>query len=334
MIFKKILIISASLILFFPIIARPKTLIRTESKEVPELITLLKSGNKDKRENAAYKLGLLEPQLDKTKAISALINVMNDPSKQVRISAISALGELKAVEAKDSLIKALHNKDEEIKLFAAQSIGTLGKQAESADSDLLPLLNNSNFRIRQVTAIALAKIGANLEQAVRIMTNDLNCTNEYERFDAVLALGYMGKSANPAISELKKLLLDTSEMVSQEACRTLRNIGTSESKEALNEYQVTCDSHANENINTEQKITMLIEDLNLPNQESRLFAISALGRMGNIAQPAIPSLKNLLNEQLDNVRQEACNSLRLIGTPEALDALKEYNGNCLSGFRI
>jgi hypothetical protein len=142
----------------------------------------------------------------------------------------------------------------------------------------------------------------------------------------------MGQAAQPAIPALKGSLKYQSRNVQQQACRTLRNIGTAEAKDALKEYPDSCDSGANANISVEQKVTMLIEDLSLPKEFSRLSAVFDLGRMGQAAEPAIPALKNLLTDQSHLLQQEACNSLHQIGTREALEAIKGYSGDCFSGF--
>jgi len=93
----------------------------------------------------------------------------------------------------------------------------------------------------------------------------------------------MGQIAQPAIPSLKCLLKDQSWNVQQQACRTLRNIGTSEAKDTLKEYPESCESRANAKISVEQQVTMLIEDLSLPKEFSRLSAVFMLGRMGQAA---------------------------------------------------
>ncbi len=316
----------------FPYPAYSKTIATTEPDEVPALIKSLKTGKEEIRIDAAYRLGLLWPKQDVRGAFAALIKAMKDPSEQVRVHAASALGELNAEQAVAVLIHAMHDQSSEVVLFAAKSLGDIGSPASSAVPELLNLLENNSCDIRKVAAIALAKIGIGVEQAVPVMIEDLTLPNEYSRYEAALALGYMGQVAQPAIPVLKSLLKDQSWNVQQEACRTLRDIGTSEAKYALKEYPESCDSRANIKIGVEQTITMLIEDLNLPKEFSRLSTIYSLGLKGQAAQAAIPALKGLLKAQSLHVQQEACNALHLIGTSEAYDAVKEYTGNCSSGF--
>lgn len=316
----------------FPYPGYSNTIATTEPDEVPALIKSLKTGKEEVRIHAAYKLGLLWPRQDVGGTVAALGRAMKDPSDQVRIHVVGALGDLKAEQAINVLIDALYDCSPEVVLFAAQSLGEVGSPSAPAVPVLLKLLKNESSDTRKVAAIALAKIGIGVEQAVPVMIEDLTLPNEYSRYEAVLALGYMGQVAQPAIPALKSLLKDQSWNVQQEACRTLRDIGTSEAKDALKEYPESCDSRANIKIGAEQAITMLIEDLSLSKEFSCLSAIYSLGLKGQAAQAAIPVLKDLLKAQSLYVQQEACNALHLIGTSEAYDAVKEYTGNCSSGF--
>lgn len=304
----------------------------TKPNEVPGLLKALKSGKEDVRIHAAYKLGLLWPKQDVGGAVIALVKATRDPSEQVRVHAVRALGDLKAEQAIDALINTLHDRSPEVVLFAAQSLGEIGPPAAPAVPELLNLLENDCSATRNVAAIALAEIGMGVDQAVPVMIEDLALPDESSRYEAALALGYMGQAAQPAIPALKTLLKDQSWNVQQEACRTLRDIGTSEAKDALKEYPESCNSRANLKIGAEQAVTMLIEDLSLPKESSRLSAIHSLGLKGLTAQAAMPALKGLLKDQSLHVQQEACNALHLIGTSEAYDAVKEYAGNCSSGF--
>lgn len=312
--------------------AYSKSIKLTEPEEVPALIKSLKSGKEDIRVEAAYKLSLLWPQQDVKGAFAALIETMKDPSEQVRISAASALGELHVEQAVGVLIDATHDPSSEVVLFAVQSLGQIGPPSAPAVPELLSLLENEKYHTRQVAAKALARIDVNVEEAASVMIEDLTLPNEWARYEAAYVLGFMGQAAQSAIPALKGLLKDQSRNVQQQACRTLRNIGTSEAKDALKEYPESCDSGANAKISVEQQVTMLIEDLNLPKEFSRVSAVISLGRMGQAAQPAIPALKNLLTDQSHMLQQEACNSLRQIGTSEALEAIKGYSGNCFSAF--
>jgi HEAT repeat protein len=310
-----------------------KSIKLTEPEEVPTLIKSLKSGKEDVRVEAADKLGLLWPQQDVIGAFAALIEAMKDPSEQVRISAASALGELHVEQAVGVLIDATHDPSSEVVLFAAQALGQIGSPAAApAVPELLSLLENENYKARQIAAMALAQIDVSVEQAVPVMIEDLTLPDEWARYEAANALGFMEKAAQSAIPALKRLLKDQSRNVQQQACRTLRNIGTSEAKDALKEYPESCDSRANANISVEQKVSMLIEDLSLPKEFSRVSAGFALGRMGQAAEPAIPPLKNLLTDESHILQQEVCNSLRQIGTREAFEAIKDYSGDCFSAF--
>lgn len=318
---------------YFSVTAQAKTSPTTKPEEVPALIKALKTGKEQVRIDAAYKLELLWPKQDTGGAFAALIKAMKDPSAQVRVHAESALGKLKVEQAIDALIRATHDRNQEVVLFSAQALGDIGSPALSAEPDLLRLLHEKCSGLRKVAAIALAEIGVGVEQAVPEMIDDLSLPDESERYEASKALGFMGQAAQPAIPALKNLLKDQSWNVQQEACRTLRIIGGIEAKQALEDYTQSCGSSSNSTISIEKKVSMLIEDLNLPKEFSRLSAIHSLGRKGQSAQTAVPALKNLLNDSSWRIQQETCNALKLINTVEALDAINAYAGDCVSGFR-
>lgn len=335
MFYFRILIINLTLFSSIFLVVYPshsKSIDLTTANEVPALIKSLKTGKEQVRIDAAYKLGLLPPKKDVGGAFAALIKAMKDPSAQVQIHAASALGDLGVEQAVDALINATYDRNSEVILFSAQALGDIGSPASTAEPELLKLLDNKNSDIRSTAAIALAKIGGNIEKAVPVMIKDLSLCDKYERLEAALALGYMGIAAESAIPALKNLLSDPSWNVQQEACRTLRIIGSSEAKNALKEYPQSCGSRANIKISVEQKVNMLIEDLSHPKEFSRLIAAMSLGFIGQDAQSAIPALRNLLKDQSWGMQQEACNSLHKIGTPEALEALKEYPKDCASQF--
>ncbi len=95
------------------------------------LLTLLKNGSEKERRGAAKSLGYNQP--DDKRVVPGLIESLEDESSEVRIQAVTALGEFgpKAHAATAALTKLLKENDEIIQAAAAMSLKKINPQAAS-----------------------------------------------------------------------------------------------------------------------------------------------------------------------------------------------------------
>ena len=214
-----------------------------------QLIKTLKEGNKNQREKAAQCLGEMqvvesvdalisaleddEPYVsreaaralgeigDKDKSVKALRHALTDTqnSPLTREGAAYALGMMRAVEAKDDLIKALQDDNPNVNAGAAAAMGDL-PVPEAADT-LLVLLEKSNSpNVRGEAAYALGKI--KYIKAVDPLIKALNDHNSRVRADAASALGLIGDAR--AKGPLQNALKDNDWFVRSNAEMALRKI--------------------------------------------------------------------------------------------------------------
>ena len=72
-----------------------------------------------------------------------------------------------------ALIKALHDKDDEIREATARALGDIGPNAAAAAPDLLKLLNDKEADVRIGAARGLAGIGKGTKEAAHELVKEL-----------------------------------------------------------------------------------------------------------------------------------------------------------------
>jgi len=122
-----------------------------------------------------------------------------------------------------------------IQLYAARTLGLLGKTAAHAAPALADLFAKSRTSlIRREAAVALARIGPVLDSAsnadvLYLMTSTLNGTQEHWHVDvreaAALTLGAFGPLAKNAVPQLISCLMDRSDRIRDAAFQALTKIG-------------------------------------------------------------------------------------------------------------
>ncbi len=162
--------------------------IRLPPKEVvPALVRILKDSKKDVRRSAVEALGGLGKTA--TAALPALITLaQNDLELAVRWSAVAAVSAIdsEGTQAIPVSIRALGDKDPNVRGEAARTLGEYGPRAKSA-----------------VAALTLGL--ADKEQRARWISFDF-CMQRAVRYDEAEALGKIGPAATSALPRLRKML--------------------------------------------------------------------------------------------------------------------------------
>ena len=195
-------------------------------------------------------------------AAPRLVEILSDPSWEVRQSAAAALGRIRAAEAVDPLIVCLSDKVASVRRNAATALGRIGEPARPAAPKLIELLSSpTELRQAKVAAArALGRIGdenalqpilklldpksPDLAKAAAQALGDLGSPKAVEplckfltgknmedvppgvRVVGIEALGRIGdKSAVPTLKVLADGTKTTSWLVRQAAMDTLHEMG-------------------------------------------------------------------------------------------------------------
>ena len=140
--------------------ACPARITASEMDEVTGLLNQLKSGNADRRAEAAYALGETRDR----RAIDPLLGILRDPSEdgQVRMGAACSLGALGDASAVEPLIETMR---EDMKMRTGILAACIGALGELKDPRAVPILLKAlgnradDWIYREMAARALGEIG-------------------------------------------------------------------------------------------------------------------------------------------------------------------------------
>jgi len=298
---------------------------------VPTLIAALKDSDPKVRAAVAGSFDSIGP--DAEDAIPALVGAMYaDKNDLVRSRAAFSLAKL-GDAAIPSLVKALQDKDPEVRRQAAWAIcnhvprlrellPVLMNAAKDEDADvrasvlstmeivdsenpevfkaLLSCLNDPAAVVRRSCAYCFWRMGARAAQATEPLVKLLEDKDPGTRREAMNALIKIGSLTSKHVPQLTKLLTDETWEVRSSAAEALGKIGAG-AKPAIGALRGT---------------------LRDPHLQVRLYSAQALGRIGPEAKAAIPDLIKALKDDDDGVRTHAAQALGEFG-PEAKSAIPE-----------
>ncbi len=236
--------------------------------------------------------------------IQRLISQLTVPDVNDRIYAAQELGEIgsAAKDAVPSLIKALKDEDEVVRICAAEALRRIG-ELKAQVSTLIELLKGSNKYVCSLAAETLGKLGRAAKKAVPELREALKDKDEKVRRVAAKALAGIGQAAKKAIPDLVATLKDKDREVCQNAAMALAAIGL-------------------------PAVAALIEVLKNEDERVRRAAIKALANMGWEAKDAIPDLIEALKDKNEEVAMQALRALVMIGSlavPALIEGLNEIN---------
>lgn len=136
-------------------------------------------------------MGIFKPNIEKLAAkknIKGLIMALKHNDKDIRLSAIEALGKIRDSRAIDPLIQTL-SQHEGLEIYK-NAVETLVKIGEPAFNSLINALRDNDFSIRMYAAEALGLMGDT--RAVEPLIHALKDKVELVRGNAVSALGEIG----------------------------------------------------------------------------------------------------------------------------------------------
>jgi HEAT repeat protein len=243
--------------------------------------------------------------------IPLILEDLNDHRPVVRKFCVSLVGEIAGVKVLDSLVKALSDKDYEVRATAASALGKIGKLANNAVPSLIKALQDPDPDVRSSASLAIGMIGH--DQAVPFLISVLHDPNDQVRAAAIESLGELGTGAKDAIKELINCLQDSDDRVRENCVWTLGRIGplAIDSIPALERALEDKYWGVHQNVPATlgkigpQALDVLIRALSHRNYHIRGRAVEAIGSFGKTAEKAIDHLVPLLNDRVEYVVTEA-----------------------------
>jgi HEAT repeat protein len=193
---------------------------------VPDLVDALKDEEPDVRRFAARTIGSVGPRA--AQAVPALIELLQSSTRQRRLDggrpelpvtllaeAAMAIGKIgpKARAAVPFLVKAMNDRDEVLRLAAADALGEIGP----ADPSVIPALERAMTSVvhedlAQQAAMALGAIG---EASLPVLIRALHDRDPNVRARSAQALARIGGAAKAVLPELDRALADDDPDVRQ-----------------------------------------------------------------------------------------------------------------------
>jgi len=171
-------------------------------------------------------------------AIPHLMIVLTDSHEEVRWVAEEALKKIDscwwqnkvAIRAIPPIVKALSNRDSDVRRAAAEVLGSIGPLAQSVIPHLVKALADNQSYVRKAAICALDNIDLqwwqykSARRATPYLIKTLGNNHWVARLTAIEALDKMGPAARPAIAALTKALIDSNHSVRKAATAALPKI--------------------------------------------------------------------------------------------------------------
>ncbi|MEM7538511.1 MAG: HEAT repeat domain-containing protein [Chloroflexota bacterium] len=239
-------------------------------------------------------------QLDDVDTVDAALTA-DDP--MLRQHAVNTLGLQRNADAIPTLVKAMDDEHEPVRLNAAFSLAAIGEPAVE------PLVNaldagKDAFEKEPIlfisdAAYALAAMGKPAVPALKALLTD---DRDHMRTAAIFALGDMGPLASDATETLVSMLDEPNILIQR---HIITAIGLTKGA-------------------TNAAVPALADMLEHPEPEVTHITAQALTRIGSDAAPAVPALTKALYARGAYVRGWSTEALTRIGTPDALRGLTHF----------
>lgn len=295
--------------------AAADNLVQNGKAAVPKLAEALESDSAPTREAAAYALN--EIGADAAAATPTLLDVLKDDDELVRALALSTLTQVGLDNdiLLNVLVAAVQNESGLMRDIAAESLVNIGGDAVPALGKVLK--NDAANKLAKRTA---AKLIGDINQAdelgdetirsiIPILAKTLEDGDSGVRKSAAEALGDFGPLADVAIPSLSRALTGQSPDVKQSIIGSLLKIGDQAAptlKEQLNSEDTLTRLYAADAVwrlteDSTQILPTLVAVLSDGDVKNRELAALGLTYLGRQALPAVPAVRNIVNNS-DNQR--------------------------------
>jgi HEAT repeat protein len=255
---------------------------------LPALVRALADEDAKVREAAAHAVGQMGPD-----ALQSLVEMLGHADKYVRRIAVWALGRLGplARPALPDLCAALRDPDPRSASGAAQALGNLGADGPDAIPALAEAMRGTNIVLCRLAAKALSQIGP---PALPTLIAHLRHSDPFVRGESALAIGWMGAVARSAVPDLVHILRGPRIPLTYTPppARALTAAGS----DTVTPPQTPPPGGGGGS----------------PEENCRVYAAQALGRIGPAAAAALPDLREAVLSGPEPLRQAAQQAVRQI----------------------
>jgi HEAT repeat protein len=320
--------------------------LRADFEIATYLISALDDPSSEVRSAAAT--ALVSTYGDRAVAYAKLSVLLRDSDSKVKHAAARALGFLAVPEDLDtknvvpSLIAALAEPDEEVKLEAASAVAKIGKDASDAELALLQILeqtkdsservhetgkDTSNPDLKKTVISALGKVGGRPE-TVRALILMLQEADQRYRLASIESLAQIGSRAQTAAPFVAKLIEEPDMSLRRQAFKTLIEMGDT-GITLLEDYasipnpairREAIDTLGENKIADEGSVGAVLAAMQDVNDEVRSSAVKALGEIGDRSDKVLRALIKALRD--DRTKLAAATALGKL-TPESKIAVDE-----------
>ncbi len=302
---------------------------------VDSLRAALKSATDEFAREIMRTLGRIGP--DAAAAAPELIEILNGKDNKLRLAAANALGNVRATDAIPVLEKLVQAEDTEegadLALAAAGGLvlieGPKGEHLPLVLPRLIAGLDNKSRLIRREAATVIGAVGPAAAAAIPALVRGLQDPDPGVCIDSLRALTSVasGKQTTRLVPQVMTLLSSKIPYVRYTACYALGSFGATatEAVPLLEGNLRDPDTHLqvtsawalvrirpNNRAVAEECLAPLVRGLKMPDPQGRAEAARTLGSLGPWAQAAIEPLGGLLEDNDENVRQAAQDSLQKI----------------------
>jgi len=268
----------------------------------PALITALNDEDAKVRESAAHAIGQMGPE-----SLPTLSGMLGHRDKYVRRNAVWALGKLGPLSrsALSTLCAALRDSDPRTASGAAQAIGNMGADGADAVAALADAMRGTNIVLCRLAAKALSQIGP---PSLATLIAHLQHSDPFVRGESALAIGWMGALGRSAVPFLVQIVRGPRTSLT----RTPPPITPLPGRASVTEDNSIDDEIEASNAPTP---TQSLPTDGTPEENCRIHAAQALGRIGPSASHALDDLHEAARTGHDALRSTAQQSIKqILGT--------------------
>ncbi len=294
---------------------------------VPHLIEALQVDEPHVRRSAALGVVILGPKA--REAVPVVIDLLPESDLDTRrpflMNALMVMGE-DARGAIPLLLDYLDDEDFHTQYWSCRILGAIGPEARVAVPKLIELTEEGVASVRRNAAAALGRIGPEIgQEGLDVLIRALNDPLQPVRAEAAIALGRLGDFARPAAAALEEVLEEGSTFAARsQAAKSLWLLDPQSKtpprvliEQLGGDHEPWAAAEVLGELGAEMEVVDEIAALvEAPKGETRLYAASALGALGERARHTADRLKPLLDDPDEEVRLVARRALEQMGVFE------------------
>lgn len=186
---------------------------------IPELVKKLQDKNLQETWEAGTALGSIGPE-----AVRVLVSALQSELPAVRQAALLGLKEIgpEAAQAIPAVIEKLGDRDEFVRGWAAQTLGSIGR---AAIPQLLQAVENGTGEVRRGAAYVLARIYPSRRVATPALLKMMNDPEPESREQAIATLEAIHASDEAVLRAMRNALADSDATVRKAATGAMAELG-------------------------------------------------------------------------------------------------------------